>query len=81
MKRRPLALNVVQLAQLKQAAGALPTLWRDAFLQAVARRLADIPNPINDDIAAALVSVFGGIGIDTPMPVTLCDAAPKGDTP
>ena len=76
----PLALTDVQLEQLTQAAGALPTLWRDPFLQAVARRLTDIPNPSNDDIAAAIVSVFGGIGIDTPMAVILCDAAPKGDT-
>ena len=76
MKRRPLALTDVQLAQLKQAAAALPMLWRDAFLQAVARRLTGIPNPTNDDVAAATIAVLGGLGIDPPTQIFMCDAAP-----
>ena len=79
MKRRALAVTNVQLEQLTQAAGALPTLWRDPFVQAVARRLTDIPNPTNDDISAAIISTLGGIGIDTPTHVFLCDVASKGD--
>ena len=31
-----LGITDAQMQQVKQAAGALPTLWRDAFLQAVA---------------------------------------------
>ena len=40
--KRALSLTDAQMQQLKQAAAALPTLWRDAFLQAVARRLSGI---------------------------------------
>lgn len=64
------------MQQVKQAAGALPTLWRDAFLQAVARRLGGIANPTNDDVAAATIAVLGGLGIDPPTHVFLCDSAP-----
>jgi hypothetical protein len=74
--KRPLALTAVQLAQLKQAAAALPTLWRDAFLQAVARRLGGIANPTNGDVSTATIAVLGGLGIDPPTSAFLCE----GDT-
>lgn len=71
--KRALSLTDAQMQQLKQAAAALPTLWRDAFLQAVARRLSGIANPTNGDVIAATIAVLGGLGVDPPL---LCDAAP-----
>jgi hypothetical protein len=76
VKRRPLALTDVQLQQIKASYGDAAGAVARRLLAAVARRLAGIPNPTNDDVAAATVAVLGGLGIDIPTSVFLCDAAP-----
>jgi hypothetical protein len=59
------ALTDVQMQQLKQAASALPTLWRGPFC-AVACRLATLPIRLTTTCQAATIAVWRP-GIDTPM--------------